>query len=314
MVQLAARGAARGGATGLASAAGADAGRVRTGGGTDIVARIVSAPLGEALGQAVVVENRPGAGGTIAAAQTAKAPPDGHTAFMLNNGFAVAAVMQRSLQYDPHGDFQPVSMVATSPLVVLAGPKAGFADLRGLIETAKASPGKLNFASVGVGSTQHFAGELLFQLAGIELLHVPYKGTPAAIVATQTNEAQLLVEVASTVVGQVRGGALRALAVTSRTRFPGLPETPSVAEAGLAGYDVTTWYALVFPARTPAAVVEKANRTLRVVLAREEVRRQLSNAGFVPSEGSSPEALQAHIRSEISRWGGVREKAGIRQE
>ena len=284
------------------------------GGGTDIVARIVSAPLGEALGQAVVVENRPGAGGTIAAAQTAKAPPDGHTAFMLNNGFAVAAVMQRSLQYDPHGDFQPVSMVATSPLVVLAGPKAGFADLRGLIETAKASPGKLNFASVGVGSTQHFAGELLFQLAGIELLHVPYKGTPAAIVATQTNEAQLLVEVASTVVGQVRGGALRALAVTSRTRFPGLPETPSVAEAGLAGYDVTTWYALVFPARTPAAVVEKANRTLRVVLAREEVRRQLSNAGFVPSEGSSPEALQAHIRSEISRWGGVREKAGIRQE
>ncbi len=283
------------------------------GGGTDIVARIIAPALGEALGQAVVVENRPGAGGTVAAAQVAKAAPDGYTAFMLNNGFAVSAVMYRSLPYDPQADLQAVSMVATMPLVVLTGPKSGFADVKGMIDAAKASPGKLNFASVGIGSTQHFAGELLFQIAGLNLLHVPYKGTPNAVAATQTNEAQLLVEVAASVLGQVRGGALKALAVTSATPFPGLPEVPTMRQAGLAEYDVTTWYAMAFPAKTPATVVEKANRALRTALAREDIRKLLANAAFVP-ETSSPEALQAHIKAEIARWGTVREKSGIKSE
>lgn len=283
------------------------------GGGTDIVARIVAPALGDALGQPVVVENRPGAGGTVAAAQVAKAAPDGHVAFMLNNGFAVSATMMRALPYDPLADFQPVSMVATMPLVVLTGPKSGIADVKGLVEAAKANPGKLNFASVGVGSTQHFAGELLFQLAGLQLTHVPYKGTPNAIAATQTNEAQLLVEVAGAALGQVRGGALRALALTSGTPFPGLPDVPTLKQAGIADYDVTTWYALAFPARTPAPVVEKAGRALRAALAREEVRKQLANAAFVP-ETSTPEALQAHVRAEIARWGAVRDRAGIKPE
>lgn len=283
------------------------------GGGTDIVARIVAQPLGDALGQPVVVENRPGAGGTVAAAQVAKAAPDGATVFMLNNGFAVSAVMYRALSYDPQADFQPVSMVATMPLVVLTGAKSGFTDLKGLVETSKASPGKLNFASVGIGSTQHFAGELLLQMAGLSLLHVPYKGTPNAIAAVQTNEAQLLVEVAASVLGQVRGGALKALAVTSAAPFPGLPEVPTMRQAGLADYDVTTWYALAFPARTPLAVVEKTNRALRAVLARDEVRKLLANAAFVP-EPSTPEALQAHLKAEIARWAAVRDKSGIKPE
>ena len=284
------------------------------GGGTDILARVVAQPLGEALGQPVVVENRPGAGGTVAAAQVAKAAPDGYTAFMLNNGFAVAAVMYKALQYDPVADFQPVSMVATMPLLVLTGPKSGIADVKGLVAAAKASPGKLNFASVGIGSTQHFAGELLLAQAGIQLVHVPYKGTPNAVAALLNNESQLLVEVAGSVLGQVKGGALTPLAVTSAARFSGLPDVPTVAQAGIAGYDVTTWYALVFPAKTPAAVVEKTNRALRTVLARDEVRRQMANAAFEPGSGTTPEALQAHIRSEIARWGGVRQKAGISQE
>lgn len=283
------------------------------GGGTDILARIVAAPLGEALGQPVVVENRPGAGGTVAAAQVAKAAPDGYTAFMLNNGFAVSAVMYRSLAYEPLNDFQAVSMVATMPLVVLSGPKSGFADLKGLIEAAKANPGKLNFASVGIGSTQHFAGELLFQLASINLLHIPYKGTPNAVAATQTNEAQLLVEVAAAVLGQARSGALKALAVTSSTPFAGLPGVPTVRQAGLPDYDVTTWYALAFPAKTPAAIVEQANRALRTGLARDDVRKQMANAAFVP-ETSTPEALQAHVRAEIGRWGRVRDRSGIKAE
>ena len=283
------------------------------GGGTDILARILAAPLGELLGQPVVVENRPGAGGTIAAQQVAIAPADGYTAFLLNNGHAVGAVMYKSLPYDASADFQPVTLVATMPLVVVAGAKAPYADLQALIAAAKQSPGKLNFASVGVGSTQQFAGELLLQLAGVNLVHVPYKGTPHAIAAIQSGEAHLLVEVAASVLGQVRGGALKALAVTSARRFPNLPDVPTVAEAGIAGYDVTTWYALAFPAKTPASVVARLNAGVRTVLQRDDVRKQLANAAFVP-ETSTPEALAAHLRAEIARWSAVREKAGIEQQ
>jgi len=219
--------------------------------------------------------------------------------------------MLPSLPYDPVADFQPVSMVATMPLVVLSGPRAGFGSLQGLIEVARHNPGKLNLASVGIGSTQHFAAELLFQMAGIRLVHVPYKGTPNAIAATIANETQLVVEVAAPVLGQVRGRALNALAVTSSARFPGLPQVPTAAEAGLPDYDVTTWYALVFPAKTPAAIVEKTRGALHDALAREDVRKLMLNAAFLPIE-STPAQLAAHMKSEIARWGSVRVKAGIK--
>jgi len=281
------------------------------GGGTDILARIVAPAMGTALGQPVVIENRPGAGGSIAANQVAKSAPDGYTAFMLNNGHAVSAVMINPLPYDPVADFEPVSMVATMPLFILAGPRAGFGSLQGLIEVARLNPGRLNLASVGIGSTQHFAAELFFETAGIKLVHVPYKGTPNAIAATISNETQLLVEVAAPVIGQIRGGALNALAVTSGTRFPGLPDVPTAAEAGLPGYDVTTWYALVFPAKTPAAIVERTRAALRTALARGDVRKLMLNAAFLANE-STPGELAAHIKSEIARWGAVREKAGIK--
>jgi tripartite-type tricarboxylate transporter receptor subunit TctC len=280
------------------------------GGGTDILARIVAPPLGESLGQPVVVENRPGAGGTIAAHQVATAAADGYTAFLLNNGHAVGAAMYKSLPYDAAGDFQAVTMLATMPLLVVAGPKAPYGDLQTLLAAARQNPGKLNFASVGVGSTQQFAGELLLQLAGANLVHVPYKGTPNAIAAIQSGEAHLLVEVAASVLGPVRGGALKALAVTSAQRFSAAPEIPTVAEAGIAGYDVTTWYALAFPAKTPAPVVARMSSSVKAVLQREDVRKQLAGAAFVP-ETSTPEALAAHLRSEIARWSAVRDKAGI---
>ena len=281
------------------------------GGGTDILARIVAPAMGAALGQPVVIENRPGAGGTIAANQVAKAEPDGFTSFMLNNGHAVSAVMINPLPYDPVADFQAVSMVATMPLVILAGPRAGFGSLQGLVDVARHNPGKLNLASVGIGSTQHFAAELFFQSAGIKLVHVPYKGTPNAIAATAANETQLIVEVAAPVVGQIKGGALQALAVTSAARFPSLPNVPTVAEAGLAGYDVTTWYALVFPAKTPAAIVERTRAALATALARDDVQKQMQNAAFLAAM-STPAELAAHMKSEITRWGAVRDKAGIK--
>ena len=281
------------------------------GGGTDILARIVAPQMGVALGQPVVVENRPGAGGSIAANAVAKAEPDGYTAFLLNNGHAVSAVMLPSLPYDPVADFQPVSMVATMPLVILSGLRAGFGSLQGLIEVARHNPGKLNLASVGIGSTQHFAAELLFHTAGVKLVHVPYKGTPNAVAATVSNETQVLMETVGSVIGQIRGQAVQALAVTSNARFPGLPQVPTVAEAGLADYAVTTWYALVLPARTPAAIVEKTRAALHAALAREDVQRQMLNVAFLPSE-STPAELGAHLKSEIARWGAVRTKAGIR--
>jgi tripartite-type tricarboxylate transporter receptor subunit TctC len=283
------------------------------GGGTDILARIVAPAVGTALGQPVVIENRPGAGGSIAANAVARSAPDGYTAFLLNNGHAVSAVMIRSLPFHPVEDFQPVSMVATMPLVILAGPRAGFGSLQGLIDVARLNPDKLNLASVGIGSTQHFAAELFFHSAGIKLVHVPYKGTPNAVAATISNETQLLVETIGPVIGQIKGRAVQALAVTSVTRFPGLPHVPTAAEAGLPGYDVTTWYALVFPAKTPAAIVDRTRAALRTALAREEVQRLMFNAAFLPSE-STPEQLAAHMRAEIARWGSVRDKAGIRPE
>ena len=281
------------------------------GGGTDILARIVAPAMGAALGQPVVVENRPGAGGTIAANQTAKAEPDGYTSFMLNNGHAVSAVMISPLPYDPVADFQAVSMVATMPLVILAGPRAGFGNLQGLMDVARHNPGKLNLASVGIGSTQHFAAELLFHTAGVKLVHVPYKGTPNAVAATVSNETQVLMETVGSVIGQIRGQAVQALAVTSNARFPGLPQVPTVAEAGLAGYAVTTWYALVFPAKTSAAIVERTRAALHAALMREDVRQQMLNVAFLPSE-STPAELGAHLKSEIARWGAVRTKAGIK--
>jgi len=283
------------------------------GGGTDILARIIAPPLGEILGQPVIVENRPGAGGTIAAQQVATAAPDGHTAFLLNNGHAVAAVMYKSLPFDALADFQPVSMVATMPLVVVVSAKAPYSDLPSLIAAAKQDPGRMNFASVGVGSTQQFAGELLLQLTGIKLVHVPYKGTPAAIAAMQSGEAHLLVEVAASVLGQVRGGALKALSVTSAQRFAAMPDVPTVAESGVPGYDVTTWYALAFPAKTAAGIVARMNGAIRAVIGREEVRKQMANAAFV-ADASTPEALASHLRSEIARWAAVRDTAGIQPQ
>lgn len=270
--------------------------------GTDLLARMIAPAMGEALGQPVVVESRPGAAGTIAAGAVARAAPDGYTMLLMNNGHAVSAVALAPLAYDPVADFQAVSLVATMPLVVLAGPRAGFGSFHGLVEVAQRNPGKLYAASIDAGSTQHFAAALLFRAADIRLVQVPYKGTPNAIAATVSNQTQVLVETLGAVVVQVRSGALNALAVTSRERSPALPQVPTVAEAGLRGYDVGTWYALAFPARTPDAIVEKARAALGSALAREGVRERMRAAAFQPAV-STPAELRAQLQSEIARWG-----------
>jgi tripartite-type tricarboxylate transporter receptor subunit TctC len=280
------------------------------GGGTDIVARVVAQPLSELLGQPVVIENKPGAGSTIASDAVAKADKDGYTAAMLSAGHTVSAAMLKSLPFDPVKDFAPVALVGTSAFVIVARKDFPANDIKGLIALAKAEPGKLNFASVGLGSTQHFAGELLRQMAGIDVKHIPYRGTPAVVTALRANEVDYAVELVHAVFGQVQAGELKILAVASPQRWPSIPDVPTVAEAGVPGYEVATWYGFVFPAGTPAAIVDKMSKALKQVLARDTVREQLAKAGALV-RSSTPEEFTKHLGDEIAKWKSVRDKAGI---
>lgn len=280
------------------------------GGGTDIAARIVAQPLSELLGQPVVVENRAGGGGTTAAEQVARAPKDGYTALMMSNAHAIAPVMYKALRYDSIADFQMVSMVGTASLVLVTAPDFPAKTLKDVIAHVKANPGKLNFGSPGVGTTQHFAAEYMKQLAGLDIQHVPYRSTPAALTALIANEVQLVVELIQTVQGQFQSGALRAIAVTSPQRFPTVPDIPTFAESGLPGYDVTSWYGLSFPAGTPGAIVERTNTAMRTLLATDNVRAQILKVGALV-RSSTPDELKTHIAGEIAKWKAVRDKAGI---
>jgi tripartite-type tricarboxylate transporter receptor subunit TctC len=281
------------------------------GGGTDIVTRIVAQPLGEVLGQSVVVENKPGAGSTIASDQVAKSAKDGYTASMLSGGHSVSAVMLKSLPFQPVKDFAPVGLVGTSAFVIVVHKDFAANDIKGLIALAKAQPGKLNFASVGVGSTQHFAGELLHQMTGMKVQHVPYRGTPAVVTALRSKEVDYAVELVHAVIGQVEAGDLKILAVAAAQRWPSIPNVPTVAET-VPGYEVTTWYGLVFPAGTPQPIIEKTSNALKSVLDRPAVREQLSKAG-AEARYSTPEELNRHMEGEIAKWQRVREAAGIAQ-
>jgi tripartite-type tricarboxylate transporter receptor subunit TctC len=282
------------------------------GGGTDIITRIIAAPLGDLLGQPIVVENKQGAGNIIAASSLVKAPKDGYTAYMMNNSHGVAATLFKNLPYDSVNDFAMVSLTGTAGLVLVTSPSFPASDVKGVIAAAKAAPGKYNFASPGVGTTQHFSGELFRQMADIDIRHVPYRSTPAAITGMLANEVQMTFELVQPVLGQIGAGSLKAIAVTSPQRYPALPNVPTVAESGLPAFQVMSWYGLAFPAGTPRPIIDKMNKALHDVLARESVRKQLLDVGATAAT-STPEELKAHIVSEIAKWTAVREKAGIPQ-
>lgn len=282
------------------------------GGGTDISARIVGQGLTELLGQPVVIENRAGAAGTTAAEAVAKSPKDGYTSYMMSNAHAVSAVMYKLLRFDPLGDFQMVSMVATAGLVLVTNPDFPAKDLGGVIAAVKASPGKFNYGSPSVGTTQHFSGELMKQMAGLDMRHIPYRTTPAAIAGLRGKDVELLFELIQTVQGQIHAGDLKAIAVTSPERNPILPDVPTFMASGMPDYNVTSWYGLAFPAGTPSAIVQKTNKAMVELLARESVRKQFLNLGAL-ARSSSPDELQTHIAGEIAKWNAVREKAGIEQ-
>ncbi|MPZ38157.1 MAG: tripartite tricarboxylate transporter substrate binding protein [Rhizobiales bacterium] len=283
------------------------------GGGTDIAARIIAEPLSKALGQPVVVENRAGGGGTTAAEQVAKSAKDGYTALMMSNAHVIAPAINKSLRYDSVNDFQMVSMVGTAGLMLVTAPDFPAKDVKGLIAHVKANPGKLNFGSPGVGTTQHFASEFMKQTAGLDILHVPYKSTPAVLTGLIAGEVQMVIELIQTVQGQLQAGKMRAIGVTSRQRFPTVPDIPTLAETGLPGYDVTSWYGLAFPAGTPAPIVERTNKAMRTFLATDAGRAQIAKVGALV-KSSTPDELRAHIVSEIDRWKAVRQRASIAQQ
>jgi tripartite-type tricarboxylate transporter receptor subunit TctC len=283
------------------------------GGGTDIVGRMVAQKLGEALGQNVVVENRGGASGTLGTEAAARAAPDGYTLLMGNVApNAINVSLFRSLPYDPVADFAPVSLVASTPNILVVHPSTAARTLGELIALAKAQPGTLNFASAGSGSSSHLAGELFRVMAGAQIVHVPYKGAGPAMIDVLSGQVQLYFATLPAAMPHVKSGRLVPLGVTSARRSPALPELPAIAES-LPGYEASTWYGLLAPAHTPQPVVARLHRAIVEILGAAQFRARLAEQGFEPV-GSSPEEFGATIRAEIEKWAQVIRKAGITPE
>lgn len=283
------------------------------GGIADITARAVAEHMGRTLGQPVVVENRPSAGSIVASQAVARSAPDGHTLLLMSNGNAVSVGLFKKLPYDPVKDFVPVSLLGTFDLGIFAPAASRFETLRDAVAFARSNPGKLNVGTIAPGSTQHLSAKLFETVAGVDMLVVPYKGSPAVLAALRSGEIDLAFEIAGPMVPQVQAGAVKALAVTSQRPNPSLPQVPTVQQQGIAGYDVASWNALAAPAGTPAAVVERLNRAARAAVASPEVQDKLGRLG-VQVQASSPAELQALLASEIRRWGDVIKAAKIEPE
>ena len=284
------------------------------GGSVDTLARLVGGRLAERWGQQVVVDNRSGAGGVIAGEITAKAPPDGYTLIMATiAAMATNVSLARKLPYDPVRDFAPVTLVASQQLVLLVHPAVAAKSVQELIQLAKAKPGQLTFASAGNGSGGHLSGELLKILAGIEMTHVPYKGIAPALVDVISGQVSMTFASMISGMPHVKSGKTRALAVTGAHRSPAAPELPTMIEAGVRGYESSTWYGLLAPKATPRAVIVKLNREVVAIINLPEVKSHLLAEGAEPV-GNTPEEFGDFIKSEIAKWGKVIRAAGLRIE
>src|SRR5216683_756622 len=282
------------------------------GGGNDVIARLLAQKLGESsLGQ-VLVDNRTGASGLIAADMLAKSPPDGATLMVAaQTTYAVAPQLYKSVAFDATRDVAGVSPLGASPLVLVTNPTFAARSVGELIDMAKARPGAINFGSGGVGTTPHMAAELFLFNADVRMTHIPYRGEAPAVADVIAGQLPLLFANVSVVTGQVKSGALRALAVTSPKRAPGLPDVPTLAEAGVTGSDVETWFGLTAPAATPREIVQRLNAEVRKALAAPDLQRRFSELSL-SVDPSTPEELDAKIKSEAVRWAEVIRRAGIR--
>jgi len=281
------------------------------GGGTDIAARIMAQKMSEILGQSIVVENRTGASGMIAAEDEAKSAPDGYTLMMgSQTTYAVAPNLYRKVTLDAAKDFADVAMTGASPLVLVVNPSFAAHTVKDVIAMAKANPGKINFGTGGLGTTPHMTAELFQYTAGIKMVHVAYRGEAPAINDLLAGQIPLMFANLSAVMGNLKAGTLRALAVTGAHRSPSAPDIPTVAEAALPGFEAETWWGIVAPAGTPHAVLAKLNAAALKALADDDTKKRFADLGMT-NGGSSPEELDAYIKSEIAKWSKVIKDANI---
>jgi len=284
------------------------------GSATDVISRVVANRLGEALGQPIVIEARPGAGGVLGTEAAAKSTPDGYTLFMANNStHGSNPALYAKLPYDAVKDFAPISAVASVPYVLVVESTLPVASVQELIALAKSRPGQMNYASAGNGSTHQFCAELLKSSAGIDVVHVPYKGSPPGVAAVMAKEVSMMFANLTDIGSQLKSGRIKALAVTTRARAPLLPAVPTMAEAGVADFEIQSWFGLLAPAGTPAPVVARLNAETLKVLARADVRETLGAQGLNVA-GSSPEEFGAFILSEIGRFSRIAKAANIKAE
>lgn len=283
------------------------------GGSSDTLARTVAPRLSELLGQQVVIDNRPGATGIIGSELVARAPADGHTLLQAATSHATNPAVGAKLPYDTQRDFAPITLLSQQPNLWIVHPSLPVRDIKGLVALAKAKPGQLDFASSGTGGSQHLAGELLNVMAGIKLIHVPYKGSPPALIDVLGGRVACMVSTIAPAMPMIKSARLKALAITSQQRSRVVPEIPTVAESGIAGYEAISWQGVLAPAGTPRNVVQRLNADLRKVLALSDVQRQLTEQGYEPLSGT-PEAFEAYIQSEIAKWSRVVTAAGIKTQ
>jgi tripartite-type tricarboxylate transporter receptor subunit TctC len=283
------------------------------GGTTDLVARPLAQSLSERFGQTVVVDNRAGAGGTLGAGAAAKAPDDGYTLFLATIAHTIAPGIYKNLSYDFERDFDPITVVAEVPNVLIVNPKVPAKTTAELIAYIKANPGKVNFGSAGPGSVEHLSGELFRSLAGLDIVHVPYKGGAPMMTDLIAGHIDMAIETSGSALQHIKAGAVRALAVSTRERSPFFPDLPTLKETGLAAYDVTTWYGLLSPKGTPAEIRGKLYREVVDILKSPAMMARLADLGAVPG-GEPPEKFAAFIRTETVKWTKIAKEAGITPE
>jgi len=283
------------------------------GGVADVTARIVAQQLSEQLHQTIIIDNRPSAGGIIAADAVAKAEPDGYTLLLMTNGNAVSASLFKKLPYDTVADFAPVSTLGFFDLAVVVNAKSNIGSMKELLAYARANPGKLNIGTINIGSTQHLSAELFKAMAGVDATTVPYKGSPAVVTALRGNDVQVAFDMLAPLMPQVKSGAVKILAITSDQRFAGMPDVPTVAESGVPGYQASSWNAIAAPAKTPRDVIERLSREIGIALASSDVRHRLQALG-VTARASTPEEMKKLVDSDIEKWRRVIEQAKIEKQ
>jgi len=281
------------------------------GGASDVTARTLANRMGEILGQRIVIDNKPGAGGAVGAESVSRAQPSGYTLLFWNIGFVTTAHLAK-LTYDHLKDFQPVGLAGVTPTIITVGPTVQAKSLREFIEFARANPGKINFGSSGLGSSDHLALELFQKMAGIRMTHVPYKGGAPATTATMAGEIDLVGLSAGSVLGQIRTGKLRALAMGSTKRYSQLPDVPTAGEAGVPGYVVDVWLGIWAPAGTPRDIVDKLNDAMRASLATDSVRQSLANSGIEAVSSASADEFATFVKAESDKWGRVISESNIK--